>query len=101
DFQGPSEVVNASCASSALAIHRAVLALAQGECDLAICGGVSLNLFADDYAAIARYGLLSPDGRCAVFDDAANGFTRGEGVGLLVLKRMDDADVDNNRIFAK
>lgn len=101
DFKGPSEVVNASCASSGLAIHRACQALAQGECDVAVCGGVSLNLFADDYAAIAHYGLLSPDGRCGVFDDDANGFTRGEGVALLVLKRMDDAQRDNSRIFAK
>lgn len=101
DFKGPSEVVNASCASSGLAIHRACQALAQGECDLAICGGVSLNLFADDYAAIAHYGLLSPDGSCGVFDDDANGFTRGEGLGLLVLKRLDDAEAANNRIFAR
>lgn len=101
DFRGPSEVVNASCAASALAIHRACQALAQGECDIAICGGVSLNLFADDYAAIARYGLLSPDGRCAVFDDAANGFTRGEGYGLLVLERLDAAESAGRRIFAK
>jgi 3-oxoacyl-(acyl-carrier-protein) synthase/thioesterase domain-containing protein/acyl carrier protein len=101
DFKGPSEVVNASCASSALAIHRAAQALAHGECDLAICGGVSLNLFADDYAAIARYGLLSSDGSCAVFDDDASGFTRGEGLGLLVLKRMTDAERDNSRIYAK
>lgn len=101
DFKGPSEVVNASCASSALAIHRAAQALAQGECDLAICGGVSLNLFADDYAAIARYGLLSSDGSCAVFDDDASGFTRGEGLGVLVLKRMADAERDNSRIYAK
>lgn len=101
DFKGPSEVVNASCASSGLAIHRACQSLAQGECDVAICGGVSLNLFEGDYAAIARYGLLSPDGTCGVFDDAANGFTRGEGVGLLVLTRLDDAERDNRRIFAK
>lgn len=101
DFKGPSEVVNASCASSGLAIHRACQSLAQGECDVAICGGVSLNLFEGDYAAIARYGLLSPDGSCGVFDDAANGFTRGEGVGLLVLTRLDDAERDNRRIFAK
>lgn len=101
DFKGPSEVVNASCASSGLAIHRACQSLAQGECDVAICGGVSLNLFQGDYAAIARYGLLSPDGSCGVFDDAANGFTRGEGVGLLVLTRLDDAERDNRRIFAK
>lgn len=100
DFKGPSEVVNASCASSGLAIHRACQSLAQGECDVAICGGVSLNLFEGDFAAIARYGLLSPDGTCGVFDDAANGFTRGEGVGLLVLTRLDDAERDNRRIFA-
>lgn len=101
DFKGPSEVINASCASSALSIHRACQALAQGECDVAICGGVSLNLFEGDYAAIARYGLLSPDGTCGVFDDAANGFTRSEGVGLLVLTRLDDAERDNRRIFSK
>ncbi len=101
DFKGPSEVVNASCASSGLAIHRACQSLALGECDVAICGGVSLNLFEGDYAAIARYGLLSPDGSCGVFDDAANGFTRGEGVGLLVLTRLDEAERDNRRIFAK
>ena len=101
DFKGPSEVVNASCASSGLAIHRACQSLALGECDVAICGGVSLNLFEGDYAAIARYGLLSPDGSCGVFDDAANGFTRGEGVGLLVLTRLNDAERDNRRIFAK
>jgi 3-oxoacyl-(acyl-carrier-protein) synthase/thioesterase domain-containing protein/acyl carrier protein len=101
DFKGPSEVVNASCASSGLAIHRACQSLAQGECDVAICGGVSLNLFEGDYAAIARYGLLSPDGSCGVFDDDANGFTRGEGVGLLVLTRLDDAERDNRRIYSK
>jgi 3-oxoacyl-(acyl-carrier-protein) synthase/thioesterase domain-containing protein/acyl carrier protein len=101
DFKGPSEVVNASCASSGLAIHRACQSLAQGECDVAICGGVSLNLFEGDYAAIARYGLLSPDGSCGVFDDNANGFTRGEGVGLLVLTRLDDAERDNRRIYSK
>jgi 3-oxoacyl-(acyl-carrier-protein) synthase/thioesterase domain-containing protein/acyl carrier protein len=101
DFKGPSEVINASCAASGLAIHRACQSLAQGECDVAICGGVSLNLFEGDYAAIARYGLLSPDGSCGVFDDAANGFTRGEGVGLLVLTRLDDAERDNRRIYAK
>jgi acyl transferase domain-containing protein/aryl carrier-like protein len=101
DFKGPSEVVNASCASSGLAIHRACQSLTLGECDVAICGGVSLNLFEGDYAAIARYGLLSPDGSCGVFDDAANGFTRGEGVGLLVLTRLYDAERDNRRIFAK
>jgi 3-oxoacyl-(acyl-carrier-protein) synthase/thioesterase domain-containing protein/acyl carrier protein len=101
DFKGPSEVVNASCASSGLAIHRACQSLALGECDVAICGGVSLNLFEGDFAAIARYGLLSTDGSCGVFDDGANGFTRGEGVGLLVLTRLDDAERDNRRIFAK
>lgn len=101
DFRGPSEVVNASCASSGLAIHRACQSLALGECDVAICGGVSLNLFEGDYAAIARYGLLSPDGTVGVFDDDANGFTRGEGVGLLVLTRLEDAERDNRRIFAR
>ena len=100
DLRGPSEVVNVNCASSAVAIHRACLSLAQGECGIAIAGGVSLNLFAGDYVASTQYGLLSPNGSSAVFDNDANGFTRGEGVALLVLKPLADAQRDGDRIDA-
>lgn len=99
DLCGPSESFNVNCASSAVAVNRAYWSLSSGECDLAIAGAVSLNLFADDYIAASQYGVLSPDGTSGVFDDDANGFTRGEGVGTVVLKRLADAERDNDRIY--
>lgn len=99
DFYGPSESVNVNCAGSAVALHRAYYALQNQESSLAVVGGVSLNLFADDYISLSQYGMLSPDGTCGVFDDNANGFTRGEGVAAVVLKRLEDAERDNNRIY--
>lgn len=100
DLRGPSEAININCASSAVAINRACYSLLNGESSLAIAAGVSLNLFADDYIAESQYGLLSPDGTCAVFDDGANGFTRGEGIGVIVLKPLAAARRDNDRIYA-
>lgn len=99
DWRGPSESINMSCASSAMAVARAHASLVNGESDLAVAGGVCLNLFADDYAVLSSLGVLSPDGTCAVFDDAANGYTRGEGVGVVVLKRLEDARRDHDRIY--
>lgn len=100
DLRGPSEAINVNCASSAVAINRAWHALANGECDVAIAAGVSLNLFAQDYIASSQYGLLSPDGTSGVFDEAACGFTRGEGVGVLVMRRASDATRERDRIYA-
>jgi 3-oxoacyl-(acyl-carrier-protein) synthase/thioesterase domain-containing protein/acyl carrier protein len=100
DFNGPSESFNVNCAGSAVAVNRAYQSLLTGETDLAVVGGVSLNLFADDYIALSNYGMLSPDGTCAVFDNDANGFTRGEGVASVVLKRLSDAEKDNDKIYA-
>lgn len=99
DLRGPSESINVNCGSSAIAINRAYYSLLNGESDLAIAGAASLNLFADDYIATSQYGVLSPDGSCGVFDDDANGFTRGEGVASIVLKRRADAERDNNTIY--
>lgn len=99
DLKGPSESFNVNCASGAVAINRAVYSLRNGESDLAIVAAASLNLFADDYIAASQYGVLSPDGTSGVFDDAANGFTRGEGVAAVVLKRLDAAERDNDRIY--
>ncbi len=99
DFYGPSESVNANCAGSAVAINRAYYSLINNESNVAVVGGVSLNLFADDYVSLSQYGMLSPTGTCGVFDDNANGFTRGEGVAAVVLKRLEDAERDNNRIY--
>lgn len=100
DLRGPSEAINVNCASSAVAINRAWQALANGECDIAVAAGVSLNLFAQDYIASSQYGLLSPDGTSGVFDDAACGFTRGEGVGVLVMMRSANARRERRRVYA-
>jgi len=100
NFCGPSESINTNCASSAVAINRAFYSLINRESNLAMAAGVCLNLFADDYIAGSQYGMLSPDGTCGVFDDKANGFTRGEGIGTIILKRLDDAKKDNNKIYA-
>ncbi len=99
DFCGPSESINTNCASSAVAINRAYYSLLNGESNVAVAGGVSLNLFVDDYIYATQYGMLSADGTCGVFDNNANGFTRGEGVGVVILKRLSDAKKDNNRIY--
>lgn len=99
DLCGPSESFNVNCASSAVAINRAYYSLLNGESDLAVAGAASLNLFADDYIASSQYGVLSPNGTSGVFDDDANGFTRGEGVATVVLKRLEDAEKDNDRIY--
>jgi thioesterase domain-containing protein/3-oxoacyl-(acyl-carrier-protein) synthase/acyl carrier protein len=99
DFNGPSESINVNCAGSAVAIHRAYYSLLNNESSVAVVGGVSLNLFADDYVSLSQYGMLSPNGTCGVFDDNANGFTRGEGVAAVVLKRLEDAERDNDRIY--
>lgn len=100
DLRGPSEAINVNCASSAVAINRAWNALANGECDMAIAAGVSLNLFAGDYIVSSQYGLLSPDGTSGVFDNAACGYTRGEGIGVLVMKRGAVARRERSRIYA-
>lgn len=100
DFRGPSESINIQCASSAVAINRAYYSLVNGESDVALAGGVSLNLFAGDYVASSQYGLLSANGTSGVFDNEASGFTRGEGVAMIVLKRLEDARRDNDRIYA-
>jgi 3-oxoacyl-(acyl-carrier-protein) synthase/thioesterase domain-containing protein/acyl carrier protein len=100
DLRGPSESFNVNCASSAVAINRACFSLRNGESDTALAGGVSLNLFEGDYIASSQYGLLSPDGSSGVFDNEAKGFTRGEGVAAIVLKRLEDAERDGNRIYA-
>jgi thioesterase domain-containing protein/3-oxoacyl-(acyl-carrier-protein) synthase/acyl carrier protein len=99
DFYGPSESINVNCAGSAVAINRAYYSLLNGESDVAVIGGVSLNMFAGDYVTLSNYGMLSPNGTCGVFDDDANGFTRGEGVASVILKRLDDAERDNNKIY--
>ena len=98
-LQGPAIAVDTACSSSLVAIHQAISGLLRGEADLALAGGVNAIL----QAALSRLsmtaGMLSPRGRCSTFDAAADGYIRGEGCGVLVLKRLSDAERDGDRIL--
>ena len=84
--------VDTACSSSLVAVHLACQSLRSGECDLALAGGVNVMLVARAVRADLEAGaMLSPDGRCKTFDAAADGYVRGEGCGVVVLKRLSDA----------
>lgn len=99
-LKGPSMTVDTACSSSLVALHLASQALRQRQCDLALVGGVNLILSPDGYIKLSRMRALSPDGRCRAFDSRANGYVRGEGVGVLVLRRLSDAVAAADRIQA-
>ncbi|MBL1120436.1 SDR family NAD(P)-dependent oxidoreductase, partial [Streptomyces sp. 110] len=96
---GPSLTIDAGQSSSLVAVHLAVESLRRGECDTALVGGVSLIADPDSGQLTARMGAMSPDGRCYAFDERANGFVRGEGAGLVVLKRLSAAIADGDRVL--
>ncbi|NRQ36835.1 acyltransferase domain-containing protein, partial [Nonomuraea sp. NN258] len=100
DVNGPSLAVDAACASSLVAVHLACRSLHDGEADLALAGGVTVQLEWAGNVGFARAGALSSRGRCAAFDASADGFVRGEGCGMVVLKRLPDALRDGDRILA-
>ncbi|MFI8342705.1 polyketide synthase [Streptomyces sp. NPDC085639] len=97
---GPAMAVDTACSSSLVTVHLARQALRSGECDIAVAGGVNLVLSPHGTALAARTGALSPDGVCRPFDARANGFTRSEGCGIVVLKRLSDAVRDGDRVHA-
>ncbi|WP_241827257.1 type I polyketide synthase, partial [Streptomyces graminilatus] len=97
-LRGPSLTVDTGQSSSLVAVHLAVESLRRGECAVALAGGVNLVLSPDSTLAVARLGALSPDGRCHTFDARANGYVRGEGGGLVVLKPLRAALADGDRI---
>jgi acyl transferase domain-containing protein len=99
-FQGPCAAVDTACSSSLVAVHLACQSLRDGESQLALAGGVNLLLSRTWMVAAGRTQSLSPDGRCRTFDAGANGFVRGEGCGIIVLKRLSDALRDGDRIWA-
>lgn len=101
DFRGPVMAVDTACSSSIVALDLAAQALRQGRCDLAIAGGANLILSPDLHAGLRRMGALSPDGLCKTFDAAADGYGRGEGAGLVVLKRLDEALADCDTLRAE
>ncbi|MET8560105.1 SDR family NAD(P)-dependent oxidoreductase [Streptomyces flaveolus] len=98
DLQGPAIAVDTACSSSLVAIHLACQGLWGGETEMALAGGVSLQCTPQFYALAGRAGMLSASGRCHTFDDRADGFVPGEGVGVLVLKRLGDALADGDHI---
>ncbi len=100
DLQGPSLAIDTACSSSLVAAHLACQSLRAGESDLALACGVNLILSPQTSLALAKLEMLAADGRCKTFDASANGFVRGEGCGVVVLKRLDDALRDRDRIVA-
>ncbi len=99
-LQGPAVAVDTACSSSLVAVHQACQALRAGECDLALAGGVNVLLSPATMINFSRARMLAPDGRCKTFDAAADGYVRGEGCGVIVVKRLDDAIRDGDRIRA-
>jgi acyl transferase domain-containing protein/NADPH:quinone reductase-like Zn-dependent oxidoreductase/SAM-dependent methyltransferase len=99
-LQGPALTIDTACSSSLVAVHLACQALRSGDCRMALAGGVNLILSPDLYIALSRARMLAPDGRCKAFDAAADGFARGEGCGVIVLKRLADAQADGDRVLA-
>jgi 8-amino-7-oxononanoate synthase len=100
DLRGPSLAIDTACSSSLVAVHAACQSLRSGECGIALVGGVNLLINPALSVAFARGGMLSPDGLCRTFDDAANGYVRGEGVGAVCLKPLSAALADGDRIHA-
>ena len=98
-LEGPTIPVELNCASSLVAVHYAVSALRQGEVDMALVGGAHAVLSPDLTREMAELGMLSASGRCRAFDAAADGFVRGEGCGMVVLKRLSEAEADGDRIW--
>lgn len=90
-LQGPNFVVDTACSASLVAVHLACQSLRAKECDLALVGAVQLMLTPEDTIAYSQMQALAADGRCKTFDAAADGFNRGEGCGVIVLKRLTDA----------
>lgn len=100
NLQGPSYTVQTACSSSLVAIHLAGMSLLNGECDIALAGGVSINSARKAGYFYKAGGIDSPDGHCRAFDAQAQGTVGGEGVGIVVLKRLADALADGDFIYA-
>ena len=99
-LEGPAVAVDTACSSSLVALHYAIADLQRKNVNLALAGGVNAILLGRRSEMYGNAGMLSPDGRCRTFDAAANGYVRGEGCGIVALKRLGDAEADGDRIWA-
>jgi acyl transferase domain-containing protein len=99
-WDGPSYSIDTACSSSAASIQLACSALLTREIDTAVAGGANILTASDLFAGLSRGGFLSLTGGCKTFDDAADGYCRGDAVGTAVMKRMEDAIADNDNILA-
>ncbi len=97
---GPALTMDTACSSSMVAVHQACRSLHDGESDMALAGGVMLMLDQRLYASASGQGMLSATGHCHAFDVEADGFVRAEGCGIVMLKRLDDAQRDGDRVLA-
>ena len=98
-WTAPAEVIDTACSSSLVAVNRACRSIQSGECSMAIAGGVSALTGLTNFLELGKAGFLSPTGQCKPFDAGADGYCRGEGGGLVVLKRLSDAISAGNHIF--
>lgn len=99
-FEGPCVAVDTASSSSLVALFQAVRSLQDHNCNMALAGGVNAILAPVNSLLMSKAGLLSPDGRCKSFSAAADGFGRGEGCGVVVLKRLSDAERDGDNVLA-
>ena len=100
NLSGPSMALDTACSSSLVAIHLACQSLRRGESDLALAGGVNLILVPEMTLVLTKAHMMAPDGRCKTFDASADGYVRGEGCGMVVLKRLSDAVASGDRVLA-
>ncbi len=100
NLRGPSTVIETACSSSLVALHFACRSLQTGESDLCLVGGASLMLSPEPFIAYSHARMMAPDGRCKTFDARADGYVRGEGCGMVVIKRLSDAVRDHDNILA-
>lgn len=99
NFHGPSVPVDTACSSSLVAIHQAINALKENECAMALVGGVNVLCTPTYYISFSKLGMLSPQGQCKTFDAKADGYVRGEGAGVILLKPLKNAIKDKDYIY--